>query len=77
MWGFSKSYTGNRTPIDDYERAARNFMRSNGRKGGNDEPHQHIFNPVSEPHPSTRDNFGYLKAATVITGPVKGKEINN
>ena len=52
-------------------------MCSNGRQGGNGKTHQHQLKPVSEPHSSTRDNFGALKEATGITGPVKGKENNN
>ena len=73
VWGFIKSCTGNIIPSDDYGCSASTCMCSNGRQGGNEKPHQHKSNPVSEPHSSTRDNFGYFKSATGITGPVKGK----
>ena len=73
LWGVSKSYTGHRGPSQHCGYATRTRMCSNGRQGGNGEPHQQQPHIISEPNASTRNNFGAFQATAGTTSPEKNK----
>ena len=73
VWGFSKSYTGDRIPGQYCRCAVSTCMCSNGRQGGNGKPHQHQLHNISEPNSSTRENFGAFQATAGTTSPYQAK----
>ena len=73
VWGIGKSYTGDRILGQHSGCATSTRMCSNGRQGGNGEPHQHQPHIIAEPNSSTRDNFGAFQATAGTTSPYQSK----